>query len=54
MNIAQEILFWSVILLAVSVVVFVAWVLLARFVRWQHHRSAIDRELQSMLQDLEE
>jgi hypothetical protein len=54
MNIAQEILTWSVILSVVSVVVFVAWVLLVRFVRWQRRQSAIDRELQSMLQDFEE
>jgi hypothetical protein len=41
-------------LLVVSVVVFVACVLLVRLVRWQSHQSAIDRELQSMLQDFEE
>jgi hypothetical protein len=54
MNIAQEILTWSAILLALSVVVFVAWASVVRLVRWQRHRSAIDRELQSMLQDFEE
>lgn len=54
MNIAQEILIWSVILSAVSAVVFVASVLLVRLARWQHHQWAIDRELRSMLQHSDE
>jgi hypothetical protein len=54
MNILQEIFFWSVILLAVSAAVLVAGVLLVRLVRWQRCRSAIDRELQSILRDFED
>ena len=51
MNIAQEILFLSGILFAVSGVVIMASAALVRVIRRQQHQWAIERELQSMLEN---